>query len=348
MRRARGAPDGVVAGGVDDAAYAVAHHRLEQGAGRDHVGLQRGRQRGLGRDACQVDDRVRARLRDHRVDGHRVGAVEVDVTAPAGQVGTDHLVPEGSQARGEHAADRARGAGEEDLQLPSSSLSSSASSSLSSESSPSESSALSSSELSSELVVGRRRRSCRRVVVVVVVGIAGVVVGVRVLRVLERRWLALVVVLGVRELPLLDVELPLGVVDLGVLRTVLGIEAALALLLHLLLGLLVRLLAGSEALAGLAVVLVAVAVLAVVAAALGVVLVATDHGVLLRGRRRLLLALLVGVRVGGRATAAFLAVVLVVVAHLGPSNGPVCLIDIGRPKACQRAFDGRTPIRCAG
>ena len=81
LRRAWCAADGVVAGGVDEAAYAVSDARLQQGAGRDHVGLQRCGQRGLVRDARQVDDRVRTRLRDHRVDGHRVGAVELDLGA---------------------------------------------------------------------------------------------------------------------------------------------------------------------------------------------------------------------------------------------------------------------------
>src|SRR4051794_18212781 len=47
--------------------------------------------------------------------------------------------------------------------------------------------------------------------------------------------LGLVVALVVGEHPLLGVELPIGVVDLGVVGTVVGVEALLALLLDLLL-----------------------------------------------------------------------------------------------------------------
>ena len=102
---ARGAADGVVAGGVDEPAYAVTHHRLEERTRRDDVGPEGVGQRRLGRD-----------LGDGRVDGDRVGAVEHEVGATAREVGADDLVTERGQARREHAADGAGSAGEKDLQ----------------------------------------------------------------------------------------------------------------------------------------------------------------------------------------------------------------------------------------
>ncbi len=222
-RGARRAADRVVAGGVDDAGYVVAQHRLEQGTGRDDVGGQRVGQGGLGRDAGEVDRSRRAGPRRPPRRRRRGRCSRPRASAPRpGRSSADHLVTEVRQARwpGRVPIEPA-----EPVSRTFSRRVRLASSESSSGRRPESSRRSRSSELSSE----SSSSGCS--------GPPG----------RERRGLALVVVLGVGELATLDVEGAVGVVDLGAVGTVVGVEAALALLLHLLLGVLVGLLVGVDA-----------------------------------------------------------------------------------------------------
>jgi hypothetical protein len=114
--------DRVVGAAVDQAAYAVLDHRVEQGRRGDDVRRERVGKRELTGVAGHVHHRIEARLGElgleHVRDRVGVGAVggvpaAVDPVRLRHQVEADHFVAAVRQSRGEDPADAAGGAGEE-------------------------------------------------------------------------------------------------------------------------------------------------------------------------------------------------------------------------------------------